>query len=828
MLKLPLSGQWKMRRYQQQADWVSASVPGCVYNDLILNGLIPDPFLEDNENNVQWVAENDWLYSRTFEMTPEMLTAAHLELVCEGLDTLAEIKVNGRPVLSSSNMFISQRVDIKSLLRPGQNEISILLYSPLVYTQQKMAERFLPCVENGITGWAYLRKTASHYGWDWGPRLPTQGIWKDIYIQAWSDSRITDVFIRQQHYSGKVALAFAIHRQVETDLSRPIKTRVRVTCPDGTVLEQNRDMSADTFDLVPVYIHKPRLWWPNGYGDQPLYQAEISLLDGELVVDERRYVIGLRTIELRQEEDAWGQSFTFVVNGTPIFAKGSNWIPADSFLTRINHEQLEHLIRSAALANHNMLRVWGGGCYESDDFYALCDRYGILVWQDFMFSCAVYPLNNEDYLESIHEEVRQAARRLRQHACLALWCGNNELEMGWSGWGWDRPDTADLKLAHEFFFFQILPAWLMDDDPLTPYWPGSPSSGESLMQVNEDALGDTHLWQVWHELKPFKYYRERKSRFVSEFGFQSLPALQTIAAFAAPTEWNLTSYVMEHHQKNAAGNGKMLTYLTAQYRFPTDFKGMVYLTQIQQAEALRTGVEHWRRYCERTGGALYWQLNDCWPAVSWSSIDYNGRWKAAHYASRRFFAPLLISMDMDEDRKKVSLYATNERGSVQTGLLRWFLLSLDGDVLAGDEQVFMAMPAATTPLDVIDLSQKVNSGNQRQVVLAVEHWSNEQLLSRQVLPFVPDKHLVLKDPQISLNLVLNGEELELTLISESLARFVEVSLEGRDVIFSDNYFDLPARKPCCIKFASPAGMTLQEVRAAVKIYSLFDTFSAGL
>ena len=412
-------------------------------------------------------------------------------------------------------------------------------------------------------------------------------------------------------------------------------------------------------------IAKPELWWPNGYGKQPLYEVEVILhRDGasdSAPLDRRTYQVGLRTIELRQQEDEWGRSFVFVVNGVPVFAKGSNWIPADSFPTRITDDLLEELIRSAADTHQNMLRVWGGGFYEEERFYDLCDRYGILVWQEFIFSCSIYPLDDPEFLDNVHVEAVENVRRLRHRASLALWCGNNEMEWGWVDWGWDVPELQDLKAAYDQFFHHTLPEWCVTEDPDHSYWPSSPSSDTPFEDPNGQRQGDAHYWDVWHGRKPFTAYRGQYPRFMSEFGFQALPPLATIRTYADEADWNMTSYIMEQHQKNASGNGLMVGQMLDTFRLPKDFESLVYLSLVLQAEGIRYGVEHWRRHMDRVAGTLYWQLNDCWPVASWSSLDYFGRWKALHYAARRFYAPVMLSIE--DNPPEQALHVTSERAA---------------------------------------------------------------------------------------------------------------------------------------------------------------------
>lgn len=819
MLNYGLSGVWNLHSLDS-VQKIEANVPGNVHLDLLAAGLIPDPFWGENENKVRWVAEKDWEYQRNFIVDEALMDQEHIDLVCDGLDTLATVTINGETLLSTNNMFCQYRQDVKKSLRIGENEIKVVFSSALNYVQEKMKENPLPCVGDWVQGWAYLRKAASHFGWDWGPILPTSGIWKDIRLEGWSSARIIDVFIRQLHYSGKVTLGFMMDMAI--DDKKDLEARLVMAEPDGKISETRQEFRHGRSEVIPYFLDQPQLWWPNGYGEQPLYQATLSIWDGEVLLDEKKYTLGIRKLELKLEDDPWGTSFKFLVNDVQINAKGSNWIPADSLPTRISRKRLKTLIESAAAVNQNMIRVWGGGYYEDDEFYDLCDRYGILVWQDFMFTCAVYPLDQEDFLENIRNEVSQAIHRLRHHACLALWCGNNEMEVGWTEWGWDKPGMESLKTAFKRFFYQILLAWVIDDDPDRPYWPGSPSSGAALISPQDDQKGDIHEWRVWHEQKPITEYHDRIPRFVSEFGFQSFPSIKTISAFADQADGYLNSIPMESHQKNGGGNGRMMTYLCQNFRMPKDFKAMVYLTQIQQGEALKTGIEHWRRNGERTSGTLYWQLNDCWPAVSWSTVDYFGRWKAAHYMAKHFFAPLMVSVKNNGLRYEV--FITNDHACLSIGFLQWTLMTLDGEVLANNEKVFIMMPAATEIQDVLDFSELVNSENYRKTVLVIKCMQNEELIQMQVIPFTPNKHLLLKNPKIKTDMVQVGRDVVITLTSTSLARYVELSFEDTDIIFSSNYFDLPARNPYRVTFSLPDGWDMDRVKKGLKIHSLVDSY----
>jgi beta-mannosidase len=825
-----LTGTWQFRQ-AGTGEWLSARVPGGVHTDLLAAGRIPDPFVADNEQRVQWVAESDWEYRYSFACSPELLAEEQVWLVCDGLDTLSTIILNGQLLGYTKNMFRGYQWEIRGLLNgqgakdsPQSNELLISFASPVKFGAKQQAIRPLPGVPQAIPGGPYLRKAPCQFGWDWGPQLPPIGIWKDIRLVGYSKARIEDVHLRQEHFNDQVMVSAQV--SVQRWSATSLKAVVRLAAPDGTILESEAPFSSSAETVVRMPVSEPELWWPNGYGDQPLYQVEVSLhLDGSAdsgPLDQRKYQLGLRTLELRQEEDRWGRSFVFVVNGVPIFAKGSNWIPADSFPTRLTDERLEWLIRSAADTHQNMLRVWGGGFYEDERFYKLCDRYGILIWQDFIFSCSIYPLNDPAFLENVRIEVVENVRRLRHHASLALWCGNNEMEQGWVEWNWKKAELQDLKEAYNRFFHQTLPEWCAAEDPDRSYWPSSPSSGTPFVDPNGQSQGDAHYWDVWHGRKPFTAYRDQFPRFMSEFGFQALPPLETIRTYAQEADWNMTSYIMEQHQKNASGNGLIIAQMTDNFRMPKDFSSMVYLSMVLQSEGIRYGVEHWRRNKERVAGTIYWQLNDCWPVASWSSLDYFGRWKALHYAARRFYAPLMLSIE-DHPTRQV-LYVTSDLCETWQGEIRWSLETLDGEPLAWGREPVNVAPYASTLVCSLDFSEQLSGGKQRELVLVAELLQGINPVAMQVGTFIPTKHLSLVDPTLIASLRCPDGFLKVDLTAQSLARVVEISLEGAQVVFSDNYFDLPAGRQVTVTCPLPAEWTIDQARQALKIRSIYDSY----
>ena len=822
-----LTGDWQFQK-EGTVEWLPANVPGSVHTDLMASGCIPDPFVADNEKRVQWVAESDWVYRTSFACTNELLSEEKVFLVCDGLDTLATIVLNGHELGHTDNMFRQYRWEVKSFLdAKGANNLTISFSSPVKYAAEKQALRPLPGVAQAIPGGSHLRKAPCQFGWDWGPQLPPSGIWKDIRLEGYSGARLSEVHLRQNHASGQVAVEVRASIQYWGDV--PLAARVHITTPEGEILEKKTAIITQDEVIVNVPIPNPELWWPNGYGGQPLYQMEVSLMrndDSQAVpLDQHIYQVGLRTVELRQQHDEWGRSFVFVVNGIPIFVKGSNWIPADSFPARITDQFLEGLIRSAAETHQNMLRVWGGGFYEEERFYDLCDRYGILVWQEFIFSCSIYPLDVPAFLENVQVEVVENIRRLRHRACLALWCGNNEMEWGWVDWNWNRPELQDLKTAYDQFFHHTLPAWCQAEDPDHSYWPSSPSSDTPFNYPNGQRQGDSHYWDVWHGRKPFTSYRDQYPRFMSEFGFQALPPLATIRTYADETDWNMTSYIMEQHQKNASGNSLMVGQMLDTFRLPKDFVSLVYLSMVLQAEGIRYGVEHWRRHPDRVAGTLYWQLNDCWPVASWSSVDYFGRWKALHYAARRFYAPLMLSIE--DKPPEQGVYVSNDLLEPWEGTVNWSLETLAGEVLTSGQAPVKAAPQSATQVCRVDFSDRISDDNIRKLVFIAELWQGDRFVTRQTAGFAPIKHLSLADPAVTVNLRDERGELIVELTSRSLALLVEVSLDGSDDVFSDNYFNLPSGRTARISCPMPAGWTLNRVKKAFRLRSVYDSYSLG-
>ena len=784
MKTMSLNGAWSLTIPGTDFGLVPAQVPGSVYHDLLSAGRIPDPFFRDNENEALKLMEHDFLYARGFTADAALLACEAVLLRCEGLDTLAEISLNGAAVGRADNMHRIWEYDVKALLREGENRIEIRFSSPTKYIREAYAENPADGSSDAMVGFPLLRKAHCMFGWDWGPRLPDAGIWRDISLIGVDTARIRDVLVLQEHEEGRVTLRVQTHvTRFSADVTA---VRVAVTGPDGRVF-------TGAGEDCEIVIDAPQLWWPAGFGEQPLYTVSVGLSAGGAALDGWSRRIGLRTMTVSRRRDDWGESFSHCVNGVDVFAMGADYIPEDNLLPRMNPARTRRLLEDARAANMNCIRVWGGGLYPDDWFYDICDELGLLVWQDFMFACAVYNLTDA-FEENICAEFRDNIRRLRHHPSLALWCGNNEMEqfVAVGQWVGSKRQVADYIKMYEY----LLPKVLKTEDPQAFYWPASPSSGGSFDAPQDPDRGDVHYWDVWHGLKPFTDYRNYLFRYVSEFGFQSFPCMETIESFTLPEDRNVFSYVMEKHQRNASANGRIVAYLSQMYLYPHDLDLLVYASQLLQAQAMQYGVEHWRRYRGRCMGAVIWQLNDCWPVASWASIDYYGRWKALHYYAKRFFAPVLIScheegvLSQDTNvnaepfalKKSARLNVSNETRQDFRGTAEWSLRRSDASVIA--EGAFpVSVPALSACwLPEQDFSDQDTYGCYFAYALYDE--AGRQVGEGSVL-FCAPKHFRFADPRLTVR--LEGDELAVR--AAAYARSVEIRC-GADVVLEDNFFDM--------------------------------------
>jgi beta-mannosidase len=816
---------WQFRDATARGSWLSAVVPGCVHTDLLRLGLIPDPFFGDNETALQWIEERDWEYRTTFQISSDLLAEPLVEIVADGLDTVATVRLNNEEVARTENMFTGYRWDVKSLLRVGRNKLTIHFASAAHYIRTHRRTH-QPVEFNDPVGRSQvLRKQASQFGWDWGPRFVTAGIWRDLRLEAWSGNRLEGVRVTQHHADdGSVTLALA------PELARPEPSaRLRWRLLLGALLVAE--------GTAPhVHVEHPQLWWPNGQGAQSLYTLELEVLrpDGSRIGRWTRR-LGLRTVKLDRHADAAGETFQFIVNGRPIFAKGANWIPAHSFVAGLTREQYARDLRSAAAAHMNMIRVWGGGIYESEEFYDVCDQLGLLVWQDFMFACSLYP-GDRAFQRSVRIEAEQQVRRLRHRACLALWCGNNEIEQ----LNAELLAEPKRRRGYDALFHELLPAVVAQHDGVTDYWPSSQHRGlgaDNQGHAAGEERGDTHFWDVWHRRNPVKDYERWRFRFVSEFGMQSYCSPETRATFCAPGHDNIFGSEMENHQKNRGGNQVILDYVSRRYRFPKSQDHLVYLSQLNQAYCMQTGVEHYRRLMPHCMGALYWQLNDCWPVASWSSIEFTGRWRALHHAARRFFAPALVSAHVPGDEttiignyrrstvREVHLYTVYDAPEAKPGLLRWDLFHLDGNVLHTGKKNVRLCAGQSVRQKTLRLAGLLEKHGRDRVYLRIALDIEGRCVSEDTVFLAPPRFLDLPRAKTSFIFQLESRRrATVTFRSSGFHHRCAFDLSGIAHLAGDNYFELYPNEPKTISLELVQPQTLKKLQRAISFYSLVDTY----
>lgn len=811
MITAEIHSGWQMR----QAGWeefLPASVPGSVYHDLMQNGKMDDPFWRDNFPKALKRMDHDYEYKTEFAADKALLKSDAVLLRFEGIDTVADIFLNGEKLGHTENMHRTFEFEVKDLLKEEGNELRVLLHSPTRFIKEEYKHNVADGSEEAMVGFANLRKTHCMFGWDWGPRLPDAGLWRPVKLLGIEKARVDSVYVTQKHEDGKVTLHFDVDADVY-DREALMGYTVLITDPDGkeTLCKGSPE---------EIVIERPQLWWPNGFGAQPLYTVEVRLYAGGKQVDAWKKRIGLRTLTMHIEKDAYGESFAHEVNGVQVFAMGADYIPEDSIFPRINEARTRELLRQCKEAHFNTIRVWGGGYYPDDWFYDACDEMGLMVWQDFLFACAVYNLTDE-FENNIRAEFADNIKRLRHHASLALWCGNNEMEMFVERGLWVK--TPIQKSDYVKMYEYILPKVLKELDPQTFYWPASPSSGGGFDDPNGFDRGDVHYWDVWHGNVPFTDYRRYYFRYLSEFGFQSFPSVETVKTFALPEDCNPFSYVMEKHQRNNAANGKIMNYLYQTYLYPTSFDAFVYASQLLQADAIRYGVEHFRRNRGRCMGAVYWQLNDCWPVISWASIDYCGRWKALHYAAKRFFRPLTLSCaeeglltqdpninferyEYEENalKKGMRLCVENETMLSHTVEVTWQLRRADASVIRQGRETVTVEPLSSKWLEYEDFADADTFGD----YIAYQMTENGAPAASGTALFCAPKHFRFADPQLALR--VEGDEIVVT--AAAYARSVQILNADDTLKLSDNFFDMNAGETRVrILSGQPSGLRVRSV-----------------
>lgn len=790
---------WEFRQ-AGYSKWYKATVPGTIHTDLLNNGLINDPFFRTNEEEVQWVDKLNWEYRAYFKGTPELMKAVNVKLIFEGLDTYADVFLNDIKIHSNTNMFVTSEIAVDKNLIKETNVVRIYFRSP-VFEGLKELELFgMPLPADNDQSQAgglgllkvsiFTRKAPYHYGWDWGPRIVTSGIWRKVYLKVSDEATINDIFIKQTVLSTKEASMVA-----EIEVSNVQNSNYQLLLSvNGSVVAKSKINQLNT--SIPFTIHDPQLWWPNGHGNQPLYNITAELQSAGQTIDMMTEAIGLREVKLIRKPDKQGESFYFTVNSKPIFAKGANYIPNDVFLPRVDTSKYEHIISSAAKANMNMIRIWGGGIYENNLFYDLCDKYGIMVWHDFMFACAMYPGTNKFY-DEVAKEAEDNIRRLRNHPCIVLWCGNNEIEQAWGqyeekrGWGWKQrynPEERELIWkAYDTIFHKILPSKVSALNPQTPYWHSSPSAGMGKLAGHENTSGDMHYWGVWHGNEPIESFRKYKSRFMSEYGFQSFPEFETVKKYTAPEDWDINSPVMKAHQRSAIGNQRISEYLNKSYSQPNTFEDFLYVSQLLQAEAMKIAIEAHRTQMPYCMGSLYWQLNDCWPVASWSGMDYYGRWKALHYFARESFKNQILSVQENEGR--INIYGISDIEGT-TASLRVNLMDFEGTSLWNRSYSVSLNTNTSRLLTSIDLDDLPARQHMSDALLSVTLVRNEKIIDSDIYYLDKPKNLKLPFPDINVHIRQKPGKFDIEVSSKNLCKNLMLISEGNAYDFPDNFFDI--------------------------------------
>ncbi|NHI92477.1 MAG: glycoside hydrolase family 2 protein [Candidatus Lokiarchaeota archaeon] len=867
MKKIKLIDNWKLRHeshYQGKKNIeLDVKIPTTVFEALINNEIIEDPFYGENENQISWVYESNWAYETNFILSDEILNYEFILIKFYGLDTLTEIYLNDQKIGETKNAFRSYELDIKPYIKKEKNRLKILFLNPIdhVNKQIKLHQYWrwqkllaLKLYNFAIPGMEYLRKPMYAWGWDWGPKLPDIGIWKPVEIIAFNSLKIDSIHVLQDFFYNIDPLKASYTKEfqdlqvdkvdiqvnVELDIIDKIKGNHEIylllKTPDGKEIVKKNKISEKLVTLT-FSVNKPKLWWINELGTPHLHELEVLLKKEDEIIDARMLKIGIRDIKLIRIPDKWGETFYFMLNGVPVFIKGANWIPIDSFIPRGKKSGLYiQNITAARDANMNCLRVWGGGIYEDDEFYDICDELGILVWQDFPFACSIYPFFDEKFLEDVEEEIIENIKRLRNRASLLLWCGNNECEwllaLNLLFFHFRIKSRKKWEKVNINFFERILPKIVNEYDSQHAYWPSSPSNGGRLsnngggfIKSNDKKTGDTHYWSVWHLGKPFSAYRKFNTRFISEYGLQSFPSLKTISTFCPEEQYYFHSHIIKNHQKDRSSNKKIMSYMKKRFLIPDQFEKQVILSQIMQAEAIEYGVEHWRRSRNdfRCMGSLYWQLNDCWPVISWSSLDYNGRWKALHYLARKFYSPFFASVI--ESKNSVIMCITNDLKQPQTAIFKWIIQDVDGKIFFDGEETVTVPPCTSLEIKSINV-KKINKSRvkfRKKIVFFYLYDEDRNLLQRGFRLFERPKFFPLKDPRLEYHVKkINDENYELTILAKEIALFVYIESDRFEFNASDNYFSLNKGEKCQINLKPEDEQVRKEFAFSIRVNSLFD------
>jgi beta-mannosidase len=780
---IDISKNWQFKAVDS-SDWKAATVPGNIFTDLLTHKVIEDPFVKSNEEKVQWVSKKNWEYKTTFTLSAEILKKDNLELIFEGLNTYAKIYVNGNYQLNTDNAFKRYSISLKEIPMQASNELRIVFQNTASFENAaKLNSEYKLPEGNRI----YTRKAQFQYGWDWGPKLNTSGISKGIFIQAWNDVKFASIFIRQKKINSERATLSA-EITIESSLNKNISLFTKI---NREVISSNISLKKGTHTYkIPIEITNPKLWWTHNLGTPYLYNFKFQLIDEGKVKDEKSIKKGIRTIKLITKKDSIGESFYFELNGKMVYMKGANYVPQHSFQNKVTNRQYKKLLSDVVASNMNMLRVWGGGIYENDIFYELCDTKGILIWQDFMFACAMYP-GDIEFLANIQEEAKQQVKRLRNHPSIALWCGNNENTEGWKRWGWqnNRTEKEKVEIWNDYLavFDTILPNVVAEFSD-TDYWETSPKHGRGNPTYKTE--GDAHDWWVWHDGYPFEHFENNVPRFMSEFGFQSFPSFETINYINQTDTVNLNTKAMKSHQKHARGSQLIAEYMERAYNLPKNDEDYVYISQLLQARGVVMGIEAHRRAKPTNMGTLYWQLNDCWPAISWSSIDYFGNWKALQYKAKNAFENVLISSVLQDEN--VQTFVINDTFEPIQGVLKQKVIDFYGKEIWSDAK----------EIDVLETSSKnfydfsLNNIDKKSSVLVTEFDTHTSFYY-----FTKPKDLNLPQGDIDKKIFKTNKGFSIRLKSNVLQKelFLFTKEKGH---FSDNFFDLMPNETKVITFTS--------------------------
>lgn len=811
--RLMLNGSWQVSQAGKD-DWFPATVPGNVFTDLLAAQKIPDPFYRDNEGSLQWVGKSNWVYKRNFDVPDEVLKNDRVLLRCEGLDTLATIKINGQKIGEACNMFRTWEFDVKNALTSGSNEIEVAFESPYPTMDKGESERALYewIGSHEPKGRAYVRKEPCSFGWDWGPCLPGCGVWKNISLETFNQGRISDILVLQNHTEKTVTLDVEVNTETVGNSGQPLQATLSVfeTSHPKKKIVSTRIEIADGKGRGQLLIKNPRLWWPNGMGEQPLYNVCVELKDPNgNPIDSATKRIGLRELKIVLPQP--DMPLHFEVNGIPFFARGGNWIPCDSFTSRITPEILRRYVRDAAAVNMNTMRFWGGGYYEDEALFDACDEAGICIWLDFKFACSAQPAFKDDFMENVRVEARENVRRIRHHPCIAVWCGNNEISL-MTGKDWS--DKSMGRADYDKLFKDLIAQQVAELAPQATYVSGSPE------------CGDVHYWDVWHGPKTFDAYRSLTG-FMSEFGYQSFPEPKTVRAFTAPEDReSVLSPIMKWHQRSGLGdtdgNTEMVQMMAHYFKAPKDFDMTLWLSQILQGYGIKTGAEYWRQTMPKSMGCVYWQYNDIWPGMSWSSVDYFGRWKALHYMARKFYSPILVSGLEHPDNGTADIFVTNDLLESKHGRLEWKATDVNGAILKHGAFSVELPSRKSVKVETVDLSKEIAQNGAGGVLLWLDLHVHGKRISDNLIFFALPKDIKLADPKLATDVDKSSDGFVVTVKSEAPALWTWLELENADANYSDNFFHCQPGAPRKIIVKPWSDLSQDDFTRQLRVRSVLD------